>query len=149
KYTELPEWLRTAAQQKYKDEGEAKGLYRELNGKVYDLRTNPAGWVSLPTAEVVQIIEDGYIIVDRDSLQSDATLPKVFKLKHNGLARILNSGDVIQVSAMSAGTYTYRNKNDDVRTVPVYDPGMPVGPLRERVVTMSGTAAKTPKQTRR
>lgn len=139
-YDDMPEWLRMAAQAKYKDDGEAKGLIREVDGKIYDLRTSPAGWVSLPTAEVLQIVEDGYLMLDVASLENGIQA-RGFKLKHNGLMRILNVGDRIQVSAMSAGTYSYINKNDENMIVPVYDPGMPVGPLREKVVTMSGEPA--------
>jgi S1-C subfamily serine protease len=142
KYEDLPDWLRTISRAKHKEDGEAKGLIREVNGKVYDLRTNPAGWLALPAAEVIQIVEDGYLLVDVASLNdyySHAKI-KVFKLKHNGLARVLNTGDRVQLNAMSVGTFTYQNKRYDVETVPVYDPGMPIGPLRERVVSMRGTA---------
>jgi S1-C subfamily serine protease len=140
KYEDIPEWLRIAAQTKHKEDGEAKGLIRELDGKIYDLRSSPPGWATLPTAEVIQIVEDGYLMIDVAFLQ-DRLRAKVFKLKHNGLVRILNTGDRFQVTAMSVGTYTYENKNYEMRTVPVYDAGMPVGPLRDKIVTMSGKPA--------
>jgi S1-C subfamily serine protease/DNA-directed RNA polymerase subunit RPC12/RpoP/uncharacterized membrane-anchored protein YhcB (DUF1043 family) len=145
KYEDMPEWLRLAAQKKHEDDGEVRGLIREVDGKIYDLRTSPAGWVSLPTAEVIQIVEDGYLMIDVAFLY-DRLRAKAFKLKHNGLTRILNTGDRIQVTAMSVGTYTYENKNYETRIVPVYDPGMPVGPLRDKVVTMSGKPAAVVKR---
>jgi S1-C subfamily serine protease/predicted RNA-binding Zn-ribbon protein involved in translation (DUF1610 family) len=145
KYEDMPDWLRIAAQTKHKEDGEARGLIREVDGKIYDLRASPAGWVVLPTAEVIQILEDGYLMVDVAFLYNRLT-PKVFKLKHNGLTRILNTGDRIRITAMSVGTYTYINKNYDMKTVPVYDPGMPLGPLRERVVTISGKPATVAKR---
>ena len=109
RYEEMPEWLRIAAQTKHKEDGEAKGLVREVDGKIYDLRTSPAGWVTLPTAEVIQIVKDGYLLIDVASLNDYYAQTKVFKLKHNGLTRILNTGDRIQVTGMSVGTYTYEN----------------------------------------
>lgn len=146
KYEDMPDWLRTAAQAKHREDGEAKGLIREAEGQIYDLRTSPAGWVPLPAAEVIQIVEDGYLLIDLASLYNRYAQTRVFKLKHNGLARILNKGDRIQMTAMSAGTYTYVTKGDEISTVPVYDPGMPVGPLRARVVTMSGKPAAVVKR---
>lgn len=143
RYEEMPEWLRLTTQKQFKDEGEARGLIRELDGKTYDLRTSPAGWVSLPTAEVIQIIDDGYLVIDVQSLEDRYAQAKVFKLKHNGLVRILNRGDRIQVTAMSVGTYTYEARSGEVQTVPVYDPGVPVGPLREKVVKMTGGSPGT------
>lgn len=144
RYDDMPEWLRIAARTKHKNDGEAKGLIREVNGRIYDLRTSPPGWLTLPTAEVLQILEDGYLLIDERSLGNPYGL-RVFKLVHNGLVRILNKGDRIQVTAMSLGTFTYENKNAEVKTVPVYDPGMPVGPLRERVVMMNSQPAPVAK----
>ncbi|MCX7866845.1 MAG: serine protease [Limisphaera sp.] len=147
RYEDMPHWLRQAALAKHKEDGEAKGLIREVDGKIYDLRAAPPGWVTLPTAEVIQIIEDGYLMIDVASLQKNL-LPRVFKLKHNGLTRILNTGDRVRLTAMSVGTYTYVNKKNEIRIVPVYDPGMPVGPLRARVVTMSGRPPRASARTR-
>ena len=141
KYDDMPEWLRIAARAKHEEDGEAKGLIREVNGKTYDLRTSPAGWVTLPTAEVLQIVEDGYLMIDVASLEVPYAQAKVFKMKHNGLTRILNTGDRLQLTAMTVGTYTYESRARNTETVPVYDPGMPIGPLRERVVTMGGASA--------
>jgi S1-C subfamily serine protease len=145
KYEDMPEWLRKAAQTKHKEDGEARGLIREVHGKIYDLRASPAGWVTLPTAEVIQIVEDGYLMIDVAFLY-DRLRAKVFKLKHNGLTRILNTDDRIQMTAMSVGTYTYENKNYGITTVPVYDLGVPIGPLRDKVVTMSGEPAAVVKR---
>ena len=136
KYDDLPEWLRTAAQAKFQQDGEAAGFIREVNGKTYDLRTSPAGWLKLPLAEVIQIVSDGYLMVDVAQLRAPNVQSKVFKLKHNGLMRVLNAGDRVQIVAMSAGTYSYENKRLEIARVPVYDPGMPVGRLRDRVVPM-------------
>jgi len=140
-YQDLPEWLLIAAQAKHKEDGETTGVIREVDGKLHDLRASPVGWITLPTAEVIQIVEDGYLLVDVKSLNDPYAQTKVFKLKHNGLTRILNTGDRIQMMAKSVGTHTYANKAGEALTVPVYDPGMPVGPLRERVVTMAGRPA--------
>lgn len=140
KYEDLPEWLRIRAQTKYKDEGEAKGQIREVDGKIYDLRTSPGGWVALPLAEVFQIVDNGYLLIDSVSLNSAYAQNKVFKLKHNGFSRILNTGDRIQITAMSVGTYTYETKENEIKTVPLYDLGMPVGPLRATVVTFDGSS---------
>jgi len=148
KYEELPDWLQKAARTKYKQDGEERGQIREVDGVVYDLRSSPPGWVSLPLSEVFQIIEDGYIMVEVSSLDDDSYRSRVFKLKHNGLIRILNEGDRIQMPAMSVGTFTYITKANDVRTVPVYDPGMPQGSLRSRVVTMSGKPEPGGRKTR-
>lgn len=140
-YQDLPKWLVTAGRAKHKEDGEAKGVIREVDGKLHDLRASPVGWLNLPTAEVIQIVEDGYLLIDVKSLKDPYAQTKVFKLKHNGLTRILNTGDRIQVMAKSVGTHTYLTKSGEALTVPVYDPGMPVGPLREKVVTMEGRPA--------
>ena len=140
-YQDLPRWLVTAGRAKYKEDGETKGVIREVDGKLHDLRSSPVGWLNLPTAEVIQIVDDGYLLVDVKSLNDPYAQTKVFKLKHNGLTRILNTGDRIQVMAKSVGTHTYLTKGGEALTVPVYDPGMPVGPLREKVVTMAGRPA--------
>jgi S1-C subfamily serine protease len=143
----MPEWLRLAAQAKYRADGEAKGQIREVEGKIYDLRDSPAGWEVLPTAEVIQILDDGYLMMDVASLDS-RLLAKVFKLKHNGLTRVMNTGDRFYMTAMSVGTYTYENKGGDIKTVPVYDIGMPTGPLRDKVVTLNGKPADAPRRTK-
>jgi DNA-directed RNA polymerase subunit RPC12/RpoP len=132
KYSDMPEWLRTKAQSMHKDDGEARGFYREIRGKIYDLRTNPPGWVTIPTAKVLQVFGDGYLMINEGTTERFRVA--VFKLKHNGLSRVLNENDRIQVTGFSDGTYTYETKGGDTKTVPVYDPGMPVGPLREKVV---------------
>src|SRR4051812_49208818 len=119
KYEDMPEWLRTAAQAKFQQDGEAAGLIREVSGKTYDLRTSPAGWLKLPLAEVIQIVSDGYLMVDVGSLRAANAQPKVFKLKHNGLMRVLNTGDRVQIVAMSAGTYNYENKRLEMVRVPI------------------------------
>jgi len=147
KYEDMPEWLRLAAQAKYRADGEAKGAIREVEGKIYDLRDLPAGWVALPTAEVIQIVEDGYLMIDVASL-NNRLLAKVFKLNHNGLTRIANTGDRFQMTAMSVGTYTYKTRGGEIETVPVYDPGMPIGPLRDKVVTLNGKPADAPRPTK-
>jgi S1-C subfamily serine protease len=136
RYEDMPDWLRIAAQDRHQKEGEARGLVRELNGKIYDLRTAPPGWIALPLAEVIQILSDGYLMADAASMRQQTAQLRTFKLVHNGLTRILNVGDRLQLSAMSVGTYTYENRKFEMARVPVYDPGMPVGPLRERVVPM-------------
>lgn len=142
KYGDLPDWLMTMATAKYREDGENKGQIREVNGTIYDLRDSPAGWIVLPRAEVIQIVDDGYLLVDVRFYQNPYLPIRVYKLLHNGMTRILNTGDVVQMSAMSVGTFTYINKKYDVDTVPVYDPGMPIGPLKDRVISMNGKPAR-------
>jgi S1-C subfamily serine protease len=144
RYEDMPDWLRVSAQEKHRLDGEARGLVRELNGKTYDLRTAPPGWIALPPAEVIQILSDGYLMADAASMRQPNAPMRTFKLIHNGLTRILNVGDRLQISAMSVGTYTYENRKFEIARVPVYDPGMPVGPLRERVVPMRIMPGSTP-----
>jgi S1-C subfamily serine protease len=147
KYEDMPDWLKTAAQAKHQQDGEAAGLIREVNGKTYDLRTAPAGWLKLPLAEVIQIVSDGYLMIDVASMRAANAQSKVFKLKHNGLMRVLNTGDRVQIVAMSVGTYNYETKRLEMVRVPIYDPGMPMGRLRDRVVSMQAPsiAANRPK----
>ncbi|HUS34415.1 MAG TPA: trypsin-like peptidase domain-containing protein [Verrucomicrobiae bacterium] len=144
RYEDMPDWLRIAAQDRHRQEGEARGLIRELNGKTYDLRNAPPGWIALPLAEVIQILSDGYLMADVNSMRQQTAQLRTFKLVHNGLTRILNVGDRLQLSAMSVGTYTYENRKFETARVPVYDPGMPVGPLRERVVPMRAMPGSAP-----
>ena len=133
KYSDMPEWLKLKAQAMHKEDGEARGFYREVRGKTYDLRTNPPGWVTIPTAKVLQVLGDGYLMINEGTTERFGNIA-VFKMKHNGLSRVLNENDRIQVNGFSEGTYTYKTRGGDTQTVPVYDPGMPIGPLRERVV---------------
>jgi len=138
KHEDMPDWLRTAAITKHKDDGESQGLIREVSGKTFDLRNNPAGWVVIPRAVVIQIIDDGYLMMDERAL-NDPGAPSgsgVFKLLHNGFSRIFTKDTRMQVRGMSVGTYTYRRKAGDTVKVPVYDPGMPIGPLAKTVVPM-------------
>lgn len=137
KYNDMPDWLKTAAQTRHQLEGEAKGLIREVNGKTYDLRTSPPGWLMLPLSEVIQIVADGYLMRDVASIGQPNGAERVFKLKHNGLMRVMNVGERVQLVAMSSGTYNYENKRLELMRVPIYDPGMPVGRLRDRMVPMN------------
>src|SRR5205085_12693301 len=118
KYDDMPDWLKTAAQTRHQLEGEAKGLIREVNGKTYDLRTSPAGWLMLPLSEVFQLVADGYLMRDVASMGQPNGQAKVFKLKHNGLMRVMNVGDRVQLVAMSSGTYNYENKRLELVRVP-------------------------------
>lgn len=133
KHDDMPDWLRAKTQNLYREEGEAKALIREIEGKFYDLRTNPAGWVQIRSAEVIQVLGEGAYLMRNDDTSGSFSI-SVFKLKHNGLARILNINDRVQVNAFSAGTWTYNTKGGEVKTVPVYDPGLPVGPARDKIV---------------
>lgn len=137
KYDDMPDWLKTTAMTKHKDDGEAQGLIREVNGTTYDLRNNPPGWVTIPRGQIIQVISDGYLVVNEQIL-NDPSTPSAgtFKLLHNGFSRIFSEGTRMQVRGMSVGTYTYRRKAGDTIKVPVYDPGMPVGPLAKSVVRM-------------
>jgi S1-C subfamily serine protease len=137
KYNDMPDWLKTAAQTRHQLEGEAKGLIREVNGKTYDLRTSPPGWLMLPLSEVIQLVADGYLMRDVASIGQPNGAERVFKLKHNGLMRVMNVGERVQLVAMSSGTYNYENKRLELMRVPIYDPGMPVGRLRDRMVPMN------------
>jgi hypothetical protein len=139
KHSDMPDWLKTAAVTKHKDDGEALGLIRVVNGTTYDLRTNPPGWVAIQRAVIIQIIDDGYLMIDESALYAPGAPSGsgVFKLLHNGFSRIFTKDTRMQVRGMSVGTYTYTRKAGDTVKVPVYDPGMPQGPLAKNAIPMA------------
>jgi len=85
KHEDMPDWLRTAAITKHKDDGESQGLIREVNGRQYDLRTNPPGWITIQRCQIIQVIRDGYLVVNEQILNDPTTSAAgTFKLLHNG-----------------------------------------------------------------
>ena len=139
KHSDMPDWLKTAAVAKHKDDGEALGLIRVVNGTTHDLRANPPGWVVIQRAVVIQIIDDGYLMIDESALYAPGAPSGsgVFKLLHNGFNRIFTKDTRLQVRGLSVGTYTYTRKAGDTVKVPVYDPGMPQGPLAKSAIPMA------------
>ena len=70
--------------------------------------------MALPTAEVIQILEDGYLM--SDCCVPDDRALKVFKLKHNGLNRILNTGDRLQMKAINRwNLQRYENRAEEIK----------------------------------
>jgi|GEM_PF-3062910 len=137
KHEDMPDWLKTTAINKHKDDGESQGLIREVNGKQYDLRTNPPGWMTIPRCQIIQVIRDGYLVVN-EQIANDPSVAGygTFKLLHNCFNRVFSEGTRLQVRGMTVGTYSYENKRGEFKRVPVIDPGMPVGPLASSVVRM-------------
>jgi hypothetical protein len=129
KYVDMPDWLRVKAQDIYRKEGESKGLIREVNGKEYDLRTNPAGWVTIHTAKVVQIADDSYLMVN------EAPLPnfgfRYFKLKTNGLPKLLRENERVKVVGLAIGSITYKTAFGGQTNILIYDSGKPIGTVKD------------------
>lgn len=136
---ELPDWLQDEFDKQLREDGERQGLIREVNGKSYDLRGTNPGWVNL-SGRIIQIERGGYLVVDPRAVANGTAAfgVGVFHLLHNGLLRVFVVGEQIQIKAMSVGTVVYRNDSGSSRNIPVYDPGLPVGALREKVITMNG-----------
>jgi hypothetical protein len=125
----MPDWLRVKAQDIYRKEGESKGLIREVNGKEYDLRTNPAGWVTIATAKVVQIADDGYLMVNEAPLPNSGY--RYFKLKTNGLPKPLRENERVKVVGLAIGSFTYKSATGGQVDILIYDSGKPIGTVKD------------------
>jgi S1-C subfamily serine protease len=100
------------------DKAVRAGLFREVEGMVYDLRKPQPDWKRFYRAHVVQILDDGAIC---DVTPDDPRRGAIF-VKH--LPATLGDRDIIDIVAKQTGSYSYINKLDDDRTIRAYDAGV-------------------------
>ena len=90
------------------------GFFREVDGVVYDTRKAAAGWTKIPSARVIQVLEDGAIM----------TFNRV-PIYVKGISDVVSDTDTISFIAKPVGNYSYINKLNDDRTIRAYDVGRP------------------------
>jgi S1-C subfamily serine protease len=93
------------------------GVFREVEGVVYDTRKTQAGWVSFNSVKVLQITDDGAIIDLTPNSYDDHVA--IF-VKH---LPAVSDTDYITFTALPTGTFSYVNKAGDDRTIRQYDLG--------------------------
>jgi S1-C subfamily serine protease len=95
------------------------GVFREVDGVVYDIRSLESGWVTFQNVKVVQVLDEGSII---DSTPNVKNYKNKVPILVKNLPTISDT-DFISFAARAAGTYSYVNKLGDDRTIRVYDVG--------------------------
>jgi hypothetical protein len=79
----------------------ALGSFRQIDAIVYDTRKPNPGWVTFPSAKVIQILDNGAIL----DISPGADASFVIHVKH--LPRSLGDTDTIRFSAKLVGDYSY------------------------------------------
>jgi S1-C subfamily serine protease len=95
------------------------GVFREVDGVVYDIRNPESGWVTFQNVKVVQVLDGGAII---DSTPNIKNYKNKIPILVKNLPTVSDT-DFISFAARPAGTYSYVNKLDDDRTIRAYDVG--------------------------
>jgi S1-C subfamily serine protease len=93
------------------------GLFREVDGIVYDLRKTQSDWVQFPKAKVLQVLEDGAI------LNCTPDQPQVSAIFVRNVPKTIGDTDTISLIAKLTGSYSFVNKLGDDRTIRAYDLG--------------------------
>jgi S1-C subfamily serine protease len=97
------------------------GLFREVEGVVYDLRKSQAQWVRFAGAKVLQIVDNGALL---DPTPKEPVV--TFVMVHN-LPNTLSDSDTVSVWAKLTGHVTYLTKSGFPRTIRAYDAGRACG----------------------
>jgi len=93
------------------------GLFREVDGVVYDMRKPQPGWRLFSDARVLQVIEGG-ALVDPTPYQATTTMIFVRNLPHNFV-----DNDKASFKAKLSGDFSYINKFGFEHTIHAYDAG--------------------------
>jgi S1-C subfamily serine protease len=93
------------------------GVFREVDGVVYDLRRSQSGWRQFSDARIVQVVEDG-ALVDPTPYQATTTAVFVRNLPH-----IFADNEKASFMAKSTGDFSYVNKFGFEHTIHSYDVG--------------------------
>jgi S1-C subfamily serine protease len=112
-----------AAAEKLAEESFAKsvgeGLFREVDGVVYDMRKPQPGWRLFSEARVLQMIEGG-ALVDPNPSSYQPAAAMIF-VRH--LPRLYADNDKATFKAKLAGDFSYINKFGFEHTIHAYDAG--------------------------
>ena len=95
------------------------GVFREIDGVVYDIRNPGSGWVTFQNVKVVQVLDEGSIINSTPNLNNYKNAIPIFV---KNLPPVGDT-DFITFTARPDGTYSYVNKLGDDRTIHAYDVG--------------------------
>jgi S1-C subfamily serine protease len=93
------------------------GLFREVEGVVYDLRKSQAGWARLSGAKILQISAAGALV------NPAPNKPDPTAIFIRNLPPIYSDSDTISVLAKATGPFSYINRFGYERTVRGYDAG--------------------------
>ena len=99
------------------DEAVRGGLFREVEGVVYDLRKSQLGWMRFPGAKILQISAAG-ALVDPAPNKADPTAIFI-----RNLPPVYSDNDIISVFVKATGPFSYINRLGYERTVRSYDAG--------------------------
>jgi S1-C subfamily serine protease len=95
------------------------GVFREIDGVVYDIRNPESGWVTFSNVKVVQVLDEGSIINSTPNVNNYKNAIPIF-VKH---LPPVGDTDFITFTARPDGTFSYVNKLNDDRTIHSYDTG--------------------------
>jgi S1-C subfamily serine protease len=94
------------------------GLFREVDGVVYDLRKAQPGWVQFSNAKVLQVVDEGALL---DPAPNQPTRVVVYVRNLN--IRILSDNDLITVMAKLTGHVSLESRLGYQRTIRCYEVG--------------------------
>ena len=95
------------------------GVFREIDGVVYDIRNPESGWVTFQNVKVVQVSDEGSIINSTPNVNNYKNAIPIY-VKH---LPPVGDTDFITFTARPDGTFSYVNKLGDDRTIHAYDAG--------------------------
>jgi S1-C subfamily serine protease len=100
------------------DKAIASGMFRMVEGTVYDLRKKQSDWFSFQDVKLIQNVPDGGALIDSqpDNIYSREVL-------HVKSLPTVSDTERFSFRAKLVGTYTYINRRDDERVVRSYDAG--------------------------
>ncbi len=93
------------------------GLFREVDGVVYDMRKPQPGWSSFSDARILQVIEGGALV---NPTPYQATTSMIFA---RNLPRNYVDNDKVSFKAKLSGDFSYINKFGFEHTIHAYDAG--------------------------
>jgi hypothetical protein len=99
------------------DQAVRGGMFREVEGVVYDLRKTQSGWMRLSGAKILQISPGGALV----NPTPDKADPTAVFIRN--LPQIYSDNDTISVLAKATGPFSYINRFGYERTVRAYDAG--------------------------
>jgi len=100
----------------------ASGLFRKVDGVIYDLRKRQPDWFSFQDVKLIQKLNSNEVLIDPQP--DDVHSREVLHVKN---MRVFSDTERFRFRAKLVGTYSYINKRDDDRLVRSYDAGRACG----------------------
>src|SRR5579872_3591549 len=94
------------------------GMFREVEGVVYDLRKVQPGWVQFSSAKVLQVVDEG-VLLDPTPNQPTPTIVFLRNISN----RLISDNDRVTVMAKLTGHVTLESRLGPQRTIRCYDAG--------------------------